>query len=166
MEEAEDEIKNNALETEIGHQFSKFPKLLTEARTHSSSIEQNGGQDNSKLEHLGDAVLTLAILDISYENKDIKPDPADKNKQKRVSNEALGHFALNKKLGEDYIKMGGNAKNLRHFESIEVSAAFVEAIIGAVFLDGGYEEAKRVIRDWMNVDQNNAILLLSDSISP
>jgi ribonuclease-3 len=144
----EDFAGNRALEDEIGYSFTN-KQILVEARTHTSYVHEKGGRDNSNLEHLGDAVLTLVILDRFYDIENIRPGLCDRIKQTLVSNQALGNFALSKRLGEKYLIMGVGGKEQRHYESMDALAAFVEAIIGAVFRDRGYDEAKMVVELWI-----------------
>jgi ribonuclease-3 len=164
----EDFTGNKALEDEIGYSFTN-KQILVEARTHSSFSHENGGRDNSNLAHLGDAVLTLVILDRFYDIEDLRPGLCDRIKQTLVSNQALGNFALEKRLGEKYLIMGVGGKEQKHYESIDALAAFVEAIIGAVFRDAGYEgyaEAKKVVESWILKSQYEKFPMIKEMIVP
>ncbi len=145
------------LEETLGYAFSD-PALLTTALTHRSYWNEHrreGISDNERLEYLGDAVLELCASEFLYEK-----DPAMPEGEMTVTRAAMVcEKALAKRaeaLGiPDAVLLGqGEEKNgLRNRPSVTSDA--LEAVIGAVFLDGGFSEARRVVRE--------AILLPFDS---
>jgi dsRNA-specific ribonuclease len=63
--------------------------------------------------------------------------------------------------------MGVGGKEQKHYESIDALAAFVEAIIGAVFRDGGYEgyaEAKKVVESWILKNQYEKFPMIKEMV--
>jgi ribonuclease-3 len=131
----------------IGYRFSDAG-LLDQALSHRSwCAEQGGVPSNERLEFLGDAVLGLVVADHTYGNY---PDLAEGGMAKvrasvvntRVLAEVAAEIDLGPhlRLGRGEDSSGGRAK-----ESILADA--IEAVIGAVYLDGGYEEARRLIYD-------------------
>lgn len=116
--------------------------LLEQALRHSSCDNDN---NNERLEFLGDAVLELCTSDILYRNHpDIQEGALTKLRAELVCETSLADWAREKELGR-HIVLGKSEEMTdgRHKSSILSDA--VEAIIGAVFLDGGFEPARDVV---------------------
>jgi ribonuclease III len=131
----------DALQTRIGHAFSQ-PALLHRALTHRSS----GNEHNERLEFLGDAVLNMAVSALLYQRFG-GSDEGDLTRVRAhlVREESLHRAALGLGLPavvrlSDGEMRGGGAQRA------SILADALEAIIGAVFLDGGYEPAHEVVR--------------------
>ena len=132
----------------LGYRFCD-PDLLSHALTHSSyAFEQHlpKSSDNERLEFLGDAVLELATSRFLFtEYPDLPEGQLTKMRAALVCEEALYEDAGEVSLG-DYILLGkGEESDGGRKRKSVVSDAF-EAVIGAIYLDGGYEEAERFIR--------------------
>lgn len=135
------------LQNSIGYSF-KDEKLLVTALTHKSYIvnaPETGDVNNERLEYLGDAVLELVTSDFLYKNyKQMSEGEMTKLRASLVCEPALAIDAREIDL-QDFIFLGKGEENTggRNRDSI-VSDAF-EALIGAIYLDGGMDEATKFI---------------------
>lgn len=120
---------------------------MNEALTHSSYANEQRGRvrHNERLEFLGDAVLSIVVSDYIFENCPEMPEGAlTKLRASLVCEKSLFDFAKQIDLGS-YIKLSnGERKNGGAHRPSIVSDAF-EALIAAIYLDGGMEAAKRHI---------------------
>lgn len=135
------------LEKKLNYNF-KNRELLERALTHSSFVNENNMEFyecNERLEYLGDAVLGLVIGEYFYKNfPEDREGSLTKMRAESVNEKAL--FFISKKLnlgdaikfGKGEIKSGG-----RNRES--TSADALEALIGAIYLDSNFENAKKII---------------------
>ncbi|MFT3817610.1 MAG: ribonuclease III [Rubrivivax sp.] len=131
----------DALQQRLGHRFSQ-PRLLTRALTHRSGSAEH----NERLEFLGDAVLNLAVSGLLYERFS-GSDEGDLTRVRAhlVREESLHRLALQLGLPEvlrlsDGEQRGGGAQRP------SILADALEAIIGAVYLDGGFEPARGLVQ--------------------
>jgi ribonuclease-3 len=126
--------RSAALEKQLGHRFGNAA-LLERALTHRSF----GAEHNERLEFLGDGVLGCAVAEELYGRF---PDlPEGKLTQMRaalVRAEALAEVARTLQL-QDFLRLGASQVQP------SILADALEAIFGAVFLDGGYEAARKAI---------------------
>ncbi len=134
------------LEKNIGYSF-KNKDLLKTAVTHSSYANENRGgiKYNERLEFLGDAVLQLVTSDKLFrENPNMPEGKMSKTRASLVCEDALAVYAGEIDLGE-YMLLGKGEEMSggRHRPSILADA--FEAVIGAIYLDGGMREAKKFI---------------------
>ena len=134
------------LEHAIGYSF-RNPELLTEALTHSSfAHEQHKNMKyNERLEFLGDAVLSIVVSDYIYQHCPELPEgELTKLRASLVCEKSLFDFAKVIGLG-DYLRLSnGERRNGGARRPSIVSDAF-EALIAAIYLDGGMEPAKKHI---------------------
>lgn len=131
-------------EKRIGYEF-KNPALLKEALTHSSFVNGKNHHSNERLEFLGDSVLSVVVSKYLFENLSDKPEgQLTKLRASIVCEHSLFPFAEKIGLG-DAIMMGKGEENTggRHRRSILADA--FEALIAAIYLDGGLEAASRFI---------------------
>ncbi len=130
-----------ALQQRLGHRFAQ-PALLTRALTHRSW----GADHYERLEFLGDAVLSLAISSLLIE-RFAGSDEGDLTRVRAhlVREDSLHRAALGLALPEVLRLSEGEAKD-GGAQRPSILADAVEAIIGAVFLDGGYEPAQALVR--------------------
>lgn len=131
----------DALQQRLGHQFGR-PELLQRALTHRSF----GAEHNERLEFLGDAMLSLAVSRLLFDRFG-ESDEGDLTRVRAhlVREESLHKVAL--QLGfPDFLRLSdGEAKGGgAHRASILADA--MEAVIGAVYLDGGYEAAQLLVK--------------------
>ena len=135
------------LESQLAYSFSN-QKLLVQALVHRSFAAENrafSGKDNETLEFLGDAVLDLAISVLLIRNFPSKKEGELTRLRAALVNEAhLAEMARALELGKHLLLgRGEDASQGRDKPSILSSA--LESVIGAIFMDGGYEPAFRFI---------------------
>ncbi len=136
------------LETSVGYKFINIQHLHI-ALTHKSFRYESGekdGQDNEKLEFLGDAVLDLVLSDLL-----MKAFPTDqegalsKKRASLVNEESLSVLAKNFKLDES-LRLGKGERLSNGLQKPRILACCFEAILGAVYVDGGFNAVFEVIR--------------------
>lgn len=143
------------LEETIGYKF-KDAELVQTALTHSSyANEHRNTRNNERLEFLGDAVLSIVVserLFSLYKNK--KEGDLTKLRASLVCEEALAGFAHKIDLGS-YMRFGKGEKASGGDSRPSIIADCFEALIAAIFLDGGMEEARKFILGFVNEELNN-----------
>lgn len=137
-------IGQNQLMQELGYSF-RDPALLRRALTHPSM----GKEDNQRLEFLGDAVLQYLMSDILYaSHPDDREGGLTHLRALLVCEAALSQVARSLHVGEALIMDKGEALTGGR-EKPSVLCDAMEAILAAVYLDGGLEEARKLIlRHW------------------
>lgn len=134
------------LEKNIGYTF-KDKSLLKAAITHSSYANENKGNIpyNERLEFLGDAVLQLITSEKLFkESSHMAEGKMSKQRAALVCEEALAGYSAEIQLGQFLLLgKGEEASGGRNRPSILADA--FEALIGAMFLDGGMEVAKKFV---------------------
>lgn len=132
-----------SVEEKIGYRFND-PALLSLALTHASNAE-NRAQSNERLEFLGDAVLGLATVELTFKNyPDLLEGDMTKIKSHAVSREACAKIAAN--IGLDQLLILGKGMQNSGPLPTSLAAAALEAVIGAIYLDGGFDEAAKFLR--------------------
>jgi ribonuclease III len=135
------------VEKTLGYRF-KDRALLEEARTHASARAIGATLDNTRLAFLGDAVVDLAETQRIFERfRSAERGELTDRRKERVSDAALAIVARRKKLGR-FLHLGP-AEEKEGREKTSLLASFVEALIGAVFVEAGYEAASRVAQRLM-----------------
>lgn len=135
-----------ALQARLGYTF-RDDRLLQLALTHPSVAHEQGApvQHNQRLEFLGDAVLQLALTRELYEKfPDFDEGPLTKARAKLVNRRSLGTHGRTLGLGAHLILSRGEAAHGGRERSSALADA-CEAVIGAIFLDGGYTAARDFI---------------------
>lgn len=133
------------LQERLGHTFGDV-SILTHAMTHRSyAAEVPGGDDNERLEFLGDAVLQLVVTDYLYDfYPDLREGTMAKVRAACVNRDELAVIARSLRLGPSLaLGRGEEASGGREKSSILGDA--MEAVIAAVYLDGGIEVASEVV---------------------
>jgi ribonuclease-3 len=133
----------NSLQTEIQYQF-RDPSLLSLALTHPSVAHEQGRQvrHNQRLEFLGDAVLGVVLTQELYDKfPNVSEGPLTKARAQMINRNTLAKQARQLKLQDYLILSRGEEANLGRSRTSALADA-LEAVIGAVFLDGGFEEAR------------------------
>jgi len=130
----------------LGYEFAEHA-LLDLALTHTSySHEDDGGRGNERLEFLGDAVLDLAVSQILYE---VHPewDEGDLTRTRAglVNQRSLAERARNLELGR-FVKLGRTEMRSGGCEKDSILANCFEAVIGAIYLDGGLAPVEDFVR--------------------
>ena len=128
------------IERAIGYAF-RDKSLLQEAFTHSTYANVHGGKDNERLEYLGDAVLQLVVTEWQYkDDENATEGELTRERQKLVCGDALDDAVESLNLQKYLLVEGGRA----NVGKKTVSSIF-EAVAAAIYLDGGYDEAKKFI---------------------
>ncbi|MFA6082003.1 MAG: ribonuclease III [Patescibacteria group bacterium] len=142
----------DALETQIGYTFSDR-NLLQRVFIHRSALNENrqlGLENNERLEFLGDAVLELVVTEYLY-LKYNKPEGELTNwRSALVRGQHLAEISENIGFGDLMYLSHGEAKSGGKAKQLILANAF-EALIGAMFLDGGYEPIKQFIAKFVLV---------------
>jgi len=134
------------LEERIGYKF-RNPLLLAEALTHPSLGHETQQRhfDNQRLEFLGDAILQLVITEYLFGHfKDQPEGQLTKLRSRLVSRDALKSHAIELDLGQ-FLLMGRGEEASGGRARVSTLADAFEALIGAIYLDGGLEDAKKFI---------------------
>lgn len=135
-----------SLEDVLGYKFVN-PLLMAEALTHPSLAyeTQRPRFDNQRLEFLGDAVIQLVLTELLYDMfPGFNEGKLTKLRARLVSGQALYQFALSIELGR-FILMGKGEESTGGRERVSTLADAFESIMGAVYLDGGLEPARKAI---------------------
>ena len=136
------EIKK--LEEEIGYTF-KNKQLLQNALTHTSYAYEKKINSNEKLEFLGDSILEFISSVYIYENySNLKEGEMTKVRASVVCEKNLHRIAKAHNFS-DFLFLGKSERAIAREVRPAILADSVEAIIAAIYLDGGLEEAKRFI---------------------
>ncbi|TAL00746.1 MAG: ribonuclease III [Verrucomicrobia bacterium] len=135
-----------ALQARLGYSF-RDAALLRLALTHPSVAHEQSAQlqHNQRLEFLGDAVLQLALTRELYEKFPAYDEgPLTKARAKLVNRRALAEHGRRAGLGDHLILSRGEELHGGRERSSALADAF-EALLGAIFLDGGFEVAREFI---------------------
>lgn len=137
----------SVLEHRISYEFKK-KGLLEEALRHSSYVNEQGDRDlrdNERLEFLGDAVLNLAIGHILMQRyPDLKEGELSRMRANLVNESTLASIARALDLGP-FLRLGkGELQTSGHTKKSILGDA-VEALIAAVYLDGGFDAALHLV---------------------
>lgn len=133
-------MKHRPLCRQLGHEFAQ-PSLLKQALTHRSY----GSPNNERLEFLGDSVLNCAIAAKLYHHYPRQAEgDLSRMRAALVKEQTLAEIAATLKLG-DYLQLGEGELKSGGFRRPSILADALEAIIGAVYLDAGFEKAEQMI---------------------
>jgi ribonuclease-3 len=124
----------------LGHRFAD-PAVLAAALTHRSA----GRTNYERLEFLGDAVLTLVVSELLY-HEFAEADEGDLSRYRAtlVSGSMLAEIATALGVGEQ-LRLGGGELKSGGFRRGSILADALEGVIGAVYVDGGFEAAREVV---------------------
>ncbi|MDH4116782.1 MAG: ribonuclease III [Acidimicrobiia bacterium] len=136
-----------SLESALGHSFAD-PDLLGAALIHRSHTAENPSDpDNERLEFLGDAVLQLVVTDYLYANHaHLREGEMAKVRSACVNRDELAEIAGRLEVGR-HLRLGVGEEQSGGRDKPSILADTMEAVLAAVYLDGGLEEARRVILD-------------------
>jgi ribonuclease III len=130
-----------ALQRRIGHRFTD-PALLPRALTHRSF----GADHNERLEFLGDAVLSLAISSLLYERFGASAEgDLTRMRAHLVREDSLHRVALSLRLPE-VVRLSEGEGRGGGAQRPSILADATEAVLGAVYIDAGFEAAAAVVR--------------------
>ncbi|MHB8253618.1 MAG: ribonuclease III [Acidiferrobacter sp.] len=119
------------------------PELLAQALTHRSC----GARNNERLEYLGDAVVNLVMADALFGRfPQLSEGELTRLRVRLVRAETLAAVAREIDLG-DLLRLGTGELKSGGFDRDSILADGFEAVVGALYRDGGYEEARRILMD-------------------
>lgn len=138
------------IEEKIGYIFAN-KSLLKQAFVHSTYAHLRGGEDNERMEYLGDAVLQFAVTDYQYKtDKNASEGELTRNRQKLVCENALEEIVLRLQIDKYLLIEGGRA----NIGKKTISSLF-ETVTAAIYLDGGYAQAEKfILRNIASFQQN------------
>jgi len=142
------------LEQALGYAFEN-PALLQEALTHRSYVHEHrmeAGSDNERLEFLGDAVLDLIISDMLLKAfPDLQEGSLSRYRARLVNERRLAAMARRLHLGES-LRLGRGEALGGGREKTSILADALEAVVAAVYRDGGLEAARKVVERLVQPD--------------
>lgn len=146
-------------ENKIGYTF-KNKELLHEALSHSSYANEHkhGRHSNERLEFLGDSVLSIVVSEHLFTHfRHLPEGELTKIRASLVCEKALYEFSKKIELGR-FIFLGKGEENSGGRERPSIIADAFEAVIAAVYLDGGMENAKKYVLGFIpkNLDKNSS----------
>lgn len=135
----------HTLEEKIEYTF-KNKELLKEALTHSSYANEGGARyNNERMEFLGDSVLSIVSTEYLYKRfPDMPEGKLSKLRSSLVCTSSLSNFARELNLGS-YLYLGKGERNSGGADRDSILENAFEALIAAIYLDGGIEPAKKHI---------------------
>ena len=139
-------MNNTQFEKVIGYQF-RNPEYLDRALTHSSynKDKKTHHVDNERLEFLGDAFFDAIVsVELFRRMGQVTEGRLTKTRAQIVCERSLAETARRLNVGK-YINMGHGEDSAGGREKDSILADAMEAIIGAIFLDGGYDEAQKFV---------------------
>ena len=138
------------LEEKLGYEF-RDPALLENALTHSSCANESRGrrQSNERLEFLGDSILGMVVADHLYRNHpDLPEGELTRTRAALVCEGSLVEVAQCLELGA-YLKLGKGEEAGGGRKRPSIIADAVEAVLAAVYLDGGIGSARKLIQKFI-----------------
>ena len=154
-----------AIEAKLGYKFQNRA-LLINALTHSSYANENRGrscESNERLEFLGDSVLGMVVADALYKRFPELPEGRmTRLRAQLVCEESLHRVAAQLGLGE-YIRLGRGEEHTGGRSRTSILADAVEAVIAAMYLDGGMDVARGFINRFILSELEAGLPGLGDS---
>ncbi len=149
----------SSLVDEIGYQFNDA-KYLQKALTHRSFHNENPKKSvghNERLEFLGDAVLDLVISEKIFTMfPDLEEGHLSKIRAGLVNESGLCRIAEKMQLGQ-YMRLGKGEEQTQGREKPRLLSSTLEALIGAIYLDGGMQPAKDFLLKYFDGEFNSDI---------
>jgi len=153
------EMQLKMLKDKLEYEF-KNPALLKKALTHSSYANEsirNADASNERLEFLGDSLLGMAVALIIYNKKpSLSEGQMTKFRAELVCERSLAVLAKELDLGA-YMLLGRGEENGGGRSRPSILSDAFEAIIGAMYLDGGYEPVEKLISKLLTPQVNNPV---------
>lgn len=147
MSSTPNETRYQALEKSLAYRF-RNPDLLREALCHRSFVNEHprtAGQDNERLEFLGDAVLNLVVSHVLMQNHpDMTEGGLSRTRAHLVNETHLAQVARNLKLGS-FVRLGRGESQSGGHAKPSILSDTLEAVLAAIYLDGGYQAVFEVI---------------------
>ena len=132
------------IEKKLDYNFKDL-ELLKTALTHSSYANETSVESNERLEFLGDAVLGFVVADVLYKRyPEASEGKLSKMRSSIVSRMNFAHFARELKIDKQLLLGKGEENTGGRERESNLSGTF-EAVIGAIFIDGGYRKVYKII---------------------
>ena len=131
------------LEKNLGYTF-KNKDLLKQALTHSSYANETRTQSNERLEFLGDSVLSLIVSDHIYNRFNTPEGELTKLRAALVCETSLYEFSKELNISE-FMLLGKGEQQYKGNERPSILADAFEAVLAAIYLDGGMNPAKDLV---------------------
>ena len=143
------------LQQNLNYEFKNI-NLLKNALTHSSyANEMRSSSSNERLEFLGDSVLSIIVSDYLYDRYPNLPEgELTRKRAALVCEKSLCGFSRELKIGE-YLLLGKGEENNGGRERDSILADAFEAVLAALYLDGGMEVAKNHVMRFVLRDEKN-----------
>jgi ribonuclease-3 len=133
-------VKHEALQARLGHRF-RDARLLAQALTHRSHSTPH----NERLEFLGDGILNCIVAAELYARFDgLREGELSRLRASLVREQRLHELAASLALG-DYLRLGEGELKSGGFRRPSILADALEALVGAVYLDAGFDVAREVV---------------------
>jgi len=133
----------NVFSRRIGHAFAD-PGLLELAMTHRS----NGGQNNERLEFLGDSIVNFIIAEALFQRfPQAREGQLSRLRARLVKGQTLAELAREMAFGE-YLRLGSGEMKSGGHRRESILADAVEAVLGAIYLDAGMDVARARVLSW------------------
>lgn len=137
------------IEQRIGYVFQD-KALLKTAFTHSSYAHRHGGKNNERLEYLGDSVLQLIVTEWQFlGDRQANEGKLTAERQKFVCKNALDSAVDGLDIFQ-YMLSDGTENNIQG----KAKSSLFEAVVAGIYLDGGYENAKKFVLTHGNLHRN------------
>jgi len=131
------------LQQALGYTFAD-PKLLEQALTHCSA----GRKNNERLEFLGDSILNFIVAETIYRQSPAASEgDMTRLRASLVRQETLAEVAMELQLGE-HIRLGAGERRSGGHRRASILADALEAVAGAILLDGDLEHCRRCLHAW------------------
>lgn len=148
----------NEFEKLLDYKFRDIA-LLERALTHSSYANEckDGRSNNERMEFLGDSVLSLVVSDHIFRSYTDRPEgELTKLRASLVCERSLAAYAREIKLG-DFIRLGRGEKQSGGDKRDSILSDAFEAVIAAIYLDGGLESARKHIMRFISSDLSDGV---------
>ena len=142
----------SSFEEVLGYKFKDI-ELLKQALSHSSYANERKrpNDSNERLEFLGDSVLSIVVSDFLYKNLNVAEGELTKMRASLVCEKSLHIFAQQIGLG-DYLLLGKGEENTGGRQRPSILADAFEAVIAAIYLDGGLKAVSKYVLSFIPED--------------
>ncbi len=138
-------VATAAIQRALGHEFGD-PLLLDVALTHRSA----GSRNNERLEFLGDSIVNHIIAEALYQRfPRAREGDMSRMRASLVKGDTLAELARELQLGE-HLLLGPGERKSGGFRRSSILADTLEALAGAILLDGGYDACKSCVLRWFD----------------
>lgn len=139
----------SAMEEATGHRFTDVPTLL-QALTHTSYANEHQVPHNERLEFLGDSVVNLCATTLLAERfPDSREGDLTRLRQEIVNTRALGRAGAGAGI-TGWLRLG-RSEDDKEVPELSIVGDAVEALFGALYLDGGFDACMEAARRWLGV---------------